>query len=172
MVPDGAKSPAHNIFRDHDEEGLQALLKPWSSGPGAGQSRRQAHNADKVICIDRTTLAALGTWRNRHNPDLRRSNGYRRAPTKVFAILLLIASRILRSVAGARAGVQLAKHHTSPALAFLPHLDRTIRQNADRRPDDVPTPEHHASARKSVTLRSDRGGKPELDRHEHHHGHS
>jgi len=30
MVPDGAKSPAQNIFRDHDEEGLQALLKPVS----------------------------------------------------------------------------------------------------------------------------------------------
>jgi hypothetical protein len=30
MVPDGAKSPAHNTFRDHDEEGLQALLKPVS----------------------------------------------------------------------------------------------------------------------------------------------
>jgi len=22
-----------------------------------------------VICIDRTTLAALGTWRNRHDPE-------------------------------------------------------------------------------------------------------
>jgi hypothetical protein len=38
-----------------------------------GQARDKAggktHNADKVICIDRTTLAALGTWRNRHDPE-------------------------------------------------------------------------------------------------------
>ena len=65
-----------------------------------------------------------------------------------------------------------AKHHTSPALAFLPHPGRTILQNADRRPDDVPIPGHLASARRSVTLRIDRGGKPERDTHEHHHGQS
>src|SRR5262249_38732568 len=34
-----------------------------------------------------------------------------------------------------------------------------------------PIPEHLASARKSVTQRIDRGDKPELDRHEHHHAH-
>ena len=43
-------------------------------------------------------------------------------------------------------------------------------QNVDRQPAAVPIPEHLASVRKSVTLRIDRGGKPELDRH--HHGQS
>ena len=41
LVPDDLISPAQHTFRHHDEEGLQALLRPWSSGPGAGQSRRQ-----------------------------------------------------------------------------------------------------------------------------------
>jgi len=59
-----------DALRALNQERLQALLKPWSSGPGAGQSRRQdPHDADKVICIDRTTRAVLGTWRIRHDPE-------------------------------------------------------------------------------------------------------
>ena len=30
MVSDGVISPGHNTFQHHDEEGLQALLKPVS----------------------------------------------------------------------------------------------------------------------------------------------
>src|SRR4051812_6040003 len=45
MVPDGAKSPAQNIFRDHDEEGLQALLKPDAGSNPAGGTHLTSANA-------------------------------------------------------------------------------------------------------------------------------
>ena len=73
LVPRGA-GWRYNTSSEHLSVSKPEALAgaPKTVVVGARRGTKQAarpHNADKVICIDRTTLAALGTWRNRHDPE-------------------------------------------------------------------------------------------------------
>ena len=83
-----------------------------------------------MICIDRTTLAALGTWRNRHDPE-RQFFGPDYHPGNYVFTLVTDALRIrTRSDSGSTVSPRRLRSRTFPSMA-LRHPHATGR----RRPE-------------------------------------
>ena len=55
-------------FVSIESDGIIGNFNARHQGKARDKAVGKTHNADKVICIDRTTFRALGTWRNRHDP--------------------------------------------------------------------------------------------------------
>jgi hypothetical protein len=58
----------HSVLRVHRKWQHHRQSQCTATGQARDKAGGKPHSADKVICIDRTTFAAFGTWRNRHDP--------------------------------------------------------------------------------------------------------
>ena len=152
-------NPRHAVV-SHGADWLQIASSAHLSGPRVGglagspktvvvrgqapdKAGGKTHNADKVICID---LAALGTWRNRHDPE-RQFFGPDYHPGNYVFTLVTDALRIrTRSDSGSTVSPRRLRSRAFPSMALRhPHA------TGQRRPESWRESDNHLRAHRAKT---------------------